>query len=281
MRHYVCYHCLILAKDHPLLQIKVGVQLSSLKQPFKKALETAARIGADAVEIDARNHIKPSEMTRTAVRHLHKKLADLNLKVSAVTFQTRRAYTDMDGIEQRVDATKAAMKMAYDLGCNVVVNQIGKIPKRPEADEESIERDLLMATLSELGKESQRVGAFLAARTGTEDGATMLALIDDLPTGSLVVDFDPGNLIINGFSAAEAAKSLGSFVQHVHARDGVQDLAQGRGIEVPLGRGSADFPNLLGLLEEHQYRGYLTVQRDQADDPVLEVGNAIEFLKNI
>lgn len=264
-----------------LLQIKVGVQLASLRQPFKKALETAARIGADAIEIDARHHLKPSEMSRTAVRHLHKKLEDLNLKISAITFQTRRAYYDMDGIEQRVDATKAAMKMAYELGCNVVVNQIGKIPERPAEDEESVERDLLLATLSELGKESQRVGAFLAARTGTEDGSTMLDLINDLPIGSLVVDFDPGNLIINGFSAAEAAKSLGSYVQHVHARDGVQDLAQGRGIEVPLGRGSADFPNLLGCLEEHQYRGYLTVQRDQAGDPVLEVANAIEFLKNI
>lgn len=265
----------------PLLQIKVGVHLASLKQPFKKALETAARIGADAVEIDARNHIKPSEMTRTAVRHLHKKLSDLNLKVSAVTFQTRRSYSDVDGIEQRVEATKAAMKMAYDLGCHVVVNQIGKVPDRPAEDSESIERNLLIATLSEIGKESQRVGAFLAARTGTEEGATMLDLIDDLPTGSLVVDFDPGNLIINGFSAAEAVKSLGQFIQHVHARDGVQDLAQGRGIEVPLGRGSADFPNLLGNLEEHQYHGYLTVQRDQAEDPISEVANAIEFLKNI
>ena len=265
----------------PLLQIKVGVHLASLRQPFKKALETAARIGADAVEIDARNHIKPSEMTRTAVRHLHKKLSDLNLNVSAVTFQTRRSYSDIDGIERRVDATKAAMKMAYDLGCHVVVNQIGKVPERPAEDAESIERDLLIATLSEIGKESQRVGAFLAARTGTEDGPAMLDLIVDLPTGSLVVDFDPGNLIINGFSSAEAVKSLGKFVQHVHARDGVQDLAQGRGIEVPLGRGSADFPNLLGNLEEHQYHGYLTVQRDHAEDPISEVAHAIEFLKNI
>ena len=36
---------------------------------FKKALETAARLGAEAVEIDARHQLKPSEMSReTSVR---------------------------------------------------------------------------------------------------------------------------------------------------------------------------------------------------------------------
>lgn len=245
--------------------------------PFKRALSTAARLGAQAVEIDARNQLKPSEMSRTAVRHLRKTLEDLNLSVSAVTFQTRRGYGDFDDIERRIEATRNAMSMAYDLGTNVVVNQVGRISD--DLAEEN--RNLLIATLSELGKTSQKVGAFLAARTGTEDGQTLAAFINELPPGSLSVDFDPGNLIINGFSASEAVKALGQHIIHVHARDGVQDLAQGRGLEVPLGRGSADFPNLLGVLEEHQFRGYFTVQRDQAEDPIIEVNNAISFLKQI
>ena len=245
--------------------------------PFKRALETAAKLGANAVEIDARNHIRPSEMSRTAVRHLKKKLDDLSLSISAITFQTRRGYGDPSYIQRRVDATKETLKMAYDLGCNVVVNQVGKISPEPDSDE----RNLMLATLADLGQTSQRVGAFLAARTGTEDGETLYQLIKALPAGSIVVDFDPGNLIINGFSAAEAAKKLSEFVYHVHARDGVQDLAQGRGVEVELGRGSADFPNLLGILEESQYRGFLTIQRDSAAQPIVEVGQAVEFLRNI
>lgn len=260
-----------------MLQIKIAIQLASLKLPFRKALQMATRLGAQAVEIDARTQLKPSELSRTAVRHLRKTMADLNLSVSAVCFQTRRGYSDAADIEQRVEATKAAMKMAYELGSNVVVNQIGRIPQDPEDEA----RSLLLATLTDIGKSAQRVGAFLAARTGTEDGQTLRDLIDDLPAGSLAVDLDPGNLIINGFSATEAAKVLGEHVMHVHARDGVQDLAQGRGLEVPLGRGSADFPNLLGILEEFQYRGFLTIQRDQSSDPVMEIGNAVQFLQNI
>lgn len=260
-----------------MLQIKIGIQLACLRLSFKRAIEMAARLGADAIEIDARNHLKPSELSRTAVRHLRKTLEDLNLTVAAITFQTRRGYGDVDDIERRVEATKAAMKMAYELGTNVVVNQIGRI----SAEAESENRNLMLATLTDLGKASQKEGAFLAARTGTEDGETLLNLIKDLPPGSIGVDFDPGNLIINGFSASEAAKLLGAHVMHIHARDGVQDLAQGRGLEVPLGRGSADFPNLLGTLEEHQYRGFITVQRDNSSDPIVEVGTAVEFLRNI
>ena len=260
-----------------MLQIKVGVKLANLKMPFKNALQIAARLGADAVEIDARHELKPSEMSGTALRHFRKLLEDLNLRVSAVSFQTRGSYYDLKGLDQRVEATKEALKLAYQLGANVVVNQIGRVPTDPEHSN----YQTLLETLADIGRAGQRVGAFLAARTGSEDGKTLCGLLRDLPEGALAVDFDPGSLIINGFSAADAIQQLGQYVLHVHARDGVQDLAQGRGLEVPLGRGSADFPNLLGSLEEHQYRGYLTVQRDQANDPVLEIGQAIQFLKNL
>ena len=35
-----------------------------------------------------------------------------------------------------------------------------------------------------------------------------------------------------------------------------------------LGRGSVDFPALFGALEEHGYRGYVTIERTSPDDPV-------------
>ena len=69
-------------------------------------------------------------------------------------------------------------------------------------------------------------------------------------------------------------------VQHVRATDGVRDLAKGRGIETQLGRGAADFPELVALLEEHQYRGFYTIQRDAAD-PIAEIKQSVSFLKSL
>ena len=257
--------------------VKIGIQLASLRQPFKKAVQTAARLGADAVEIDARSDPVANDMSRSAVRHVLKLLDDLQLKVCAVGFRTRRGYDVVDQIDQRVGATRRAMKLAHALGAPVVINQVGRVP----SDEESDDWKMLVDVLTDLGGFGHRVGALLAAETGTEPGSDLRRLIDRLPAGHLVVNFDPGNLIVNSFSVTDALAALGPYVHHVHAKDGVRDLAQGRGLEVPLGRGTADFSALLGALEEHAYRGCFTIEREHASHPAVEIGQAVEFLRSL
>ncbi len=260
-----------------MLQVKIGIQLASLRQPFKKALHTAARLGAQGVEIDARRDILPLELSQTGLRQLRKMLEDLNLRVSAVAFPTLRGYHVPDQLEPRVEATKQAMQLAYRLGASVVVNQIGNVPNPPEGPA----WNLMLESLAELSRHGQHVGARFAARTGTESGEDLLRLLDALPYSSIGVDLDPGNLTVNGFSPAEAVRTLAAHVLHVHATDAVRDLARGRGLRVPLGQGSADYPELLGVLEEYQYRGYFTIERELGDDPIGEISAAVDYLKQL
>ena len=103
---------------------------------------------------------------------------------------------------------------------------------------------------------------------------------EERPATSNNCSLSPG-LIVNGFSPREAVQQLGRYIMHVHASDGVRDLARGRGMEVTLGRGSADFPELLGLLEHYQYRGYVTIERHVCDDPAEEIQMAVEYLLNL
>src|SRR5687768_9847990 len=142
-----------------MLQMKIGIQLASLRLPFKKALATAARLGADAVEIDARGEIKPADFTRSAARQVRKMLDDLNLRVCAVSFRTRHGYNVAENLEARVEATKDAMRMAYDLGANVVINQVGRIPSEAQGPA----WELLVQSLADLGRHGQHIGALLAA----------------------------------------------------------------------------------------------------------------------
>ena len=258
-------------------ELKIAVQLASLSLPFKKALLAAAQMGVSAVEIDARGEVKPQDFSATGLRQLKKMLEDLNLRVAAVSFRTRRGYNVPHELEARVEATKAAMKFARQLGASVLVNQIGRVPAEPSGPD----WQLLVDVLSDLGHYGQHVGAFVAAETGSESGPDLARLIAAIPPGSMGVTLDPGNLLVNGFSPLEAARVLGENVLHVHAKDGVRDLAQGRGVEVPLGRGSADFPSLLGALEEHEYRGYFSIEREGADDPLHEIGQAVQYLRSL
>jgi len=99
-------------------------------RPQKIMLQLKKGLNAEGVEINGRTQLHPATMSRTAVRHFLKTLGDLNLSVAAIHFPTRRSYGEVEDLERRIDATKAAMSMAYELGCNVVVNRIGNIPEQ-------------------------------------------------------------------------------------------------------------------------------------------------------
>jgi len=257
--------------------LKIGIQIASLGLPVKQAVPIVAEWGVQAIELDARRGFTAAEATQTALRQLRKMLSDHRLRVSAVSYATRRGYDTPDDLERRVEGTKWAMKLAAALGAPVVVNRIGDIPAKPEGSSWS----LLVDVLHDLGRHGQHAGAMLAAEMGAESPDTLKQLIDALPVGSLAVDLDPGNLLVHGHSPLAAVGSLGPHVLHVHATDGVRDLARGRGQLVALGRGMADWPALLGALEEQDYRGDFTISRRDADDPEYELHAAVKYLRSL
>lgn len=256
--------------------MKIAIQLASLRLPFDKSLLTAAKLGAAGVEIDARKQLLPREMSRTAIRQVRKMLEDLNLRAAAVAFPTTRGYHVAENLDQRIDGTKAALKLAYELGASVVVNHVGLVPAQSEGPEWT----RLVEALTDIGRYGQRVGALLCAETGSESGPDLKRLIDALPTGSIGVTFDPGNLVINDFDPLESLRVLGTNVLYVQATDAVRDLARRRGAEVQLGRGSVDYSSLLGLLEEQEYRGWFTLERHESPDVARELEQGVRFLKS-
>lgn len=258
-------------------ELKIGIQLSSLGLPLKKALQTAARLGANGIEIDARIDLRPKELSDTGRRQLKKMMDDLNLRVASVKFQTRRGYDVEEDLERRIDATKEAMRFAHSLGANTVVNQIGLVPEKTEHPAYS----QLTMCLTDLARYGQHVGAMLAAETGSEPGELLAKLIESLPEKAIGITFNPGNLVINTFSVEDALKACAPYTLLVHVCDAVRDLARGRGVDVPLGRGSVDLPQLFATLNEQPYNGWFIVQRDNCDDPISEIGSAVSFLKEV
>jgi sugar phosphate isomerase/epimerase len=257
--------------------VKIGIQTRSLRQPLRKALVTASRLGAQGVEIDARTELRPSELSRTGLREFLKLLDDLNLRVSAVAFPTRRGYDVPDDLERRVLATHEAMRFATDLRTDVVINRIGRVAEKPE--DPSFQR--LAESLTSIGAYGERIGARFAAQTAEASPQDLASLIAALPEHSIGIDLHPNGLIVAGHSPIEALELLGPHVVHIHACDAVRDSAGRRTTEVELGRGSADFPELLGHLTEFNYRGWATIERRDSSDPVPEIENAVAFLRNL
>ncbi|MGH7139836.1 MAG: sugar phosphate isomerase/epimerase family protein, partial [Pirellulales bacterium] len=120
---------------HPLPivpAIKIAVQARSVGLPLKRLLPLVKQWGASAVELDARGDANPQQLSQSGRRQLRKLFDDYELRVAAVGFRTRRGYDVSDELDRRVEATKAAMKLAYELGATYVVNQVGHVPDSPE-----------------------------------------------------------------------------------------------------------------------------------------------------
>ena len=148
-----------------MIELKLALELSALGQTPVNALETAAGLGVQGVEIEARGDFAPARLSQMGLRQVRKLLDDARLELSAVRFRTRGGYYDAAELDARIEATKKAMHLAHGLGASVVVNHVGRVP-----GPDSAEWNLLREVLNDLGRYGQRAGAILAAETGEKAG---------------------------------------------------------------------------------------------------------------
>ena len=93
------------------------------------------------------------------------------------------------------------MSLSYDLGPRVVIVQAGKIPE----DVADPRAALLTESLTALGQHGDRTGTTLALETGLESGAALRQFLDLFDSGGLGVNFDPANLLMQGFDPITGA----------------------------------------------------------------------------
>ena len=160
-------------------------------------------------------------------------MEDMNLRVAAIAFPTRRGYDVPDDLERRVLATQEAMRFAADLRADVIILRTGRIPGESEA----LSSSRLVESLTALGVFGNHIGVRPALQTADVAPADLLRLIQALPDQTVGVDLNPSELIKAGHSPRETVELLGSHVLHVHACDAVRDIVTRDGIEVELGRG--------------------------------------------
>ncbi len=265
-----------------MIGFKIAAQTGGFAQSLKKALHTVAGLGCDGVQIDARNELQPTELSDTGLRQLRKMLDDLNLRVGSIAFPTRRGYSNPVDLQPRLEATRAAMQLASRLGARLLIGNLGMLPAGDPAgdidDKDASGWATLVDAVQSLASHGDRLGVRLVMQA-TSPAKQLADFVAQLPEGSLALDLHPARLIAQGESPSEFVATAGKHIAHVHATDGVHDLGSGQGVEVELGRGTADFPELFGMLEEHGYRDWLTIERRNSRQPVEDIGNAVRYLR--
>jgi sugar phosphate isomerase/epimerase len=257
-------------------RVKVGVRLESFGLPLRRALQEAERLGVGGVQADAAGDLSPTALSQTGRREFRHLLRAHNLELTALGCPLRHGLDTAENQEGRIEHVRRVMSLSFDLGPRVAIVQAGRVPAPDDAGPRAA---LMTESLRALGEHGDRTGTVLALETGLESGAALRTYLDRIDTGGLGVNLDPANLLMHDFDPYESARALQGKVVHAHAKDARQASASRAAQEVPLGHGDIDWIRFLSVLEEIEYRGWLTIERETGDRRPDEMAAGVEFLR--
>jgi sugar phosphate isomerase/epimerase len=256
-------------------RLKLGVRLESLNLPLRRALAEAGRLAVGGVQVDAVGDLSPSQLSQTGRREFRNLLRAHNLELTALGCPLRRGLDTTENQQPRLEHVKQVMALSYDLGPRLVIVQAGRVP----VDRDDPRGPVLTESLTVLAGHGDRTGTTLALETGLESGAELRGYLDRFDTGSLAVNFDPANLLLNGFDPYQSLRALQGKVAHTHAKDARRSGTSRTAQEVPLGAGDIDWIQYVGVLEEVEYRGWVVIERESGEDRLADVANGVAFLR--
>jgi L-ribulose-5-phosphate 3-epimerase len=261
----------------PMNRLKIGVRLESLDLPLRRALAEVGRMGVSGVQVDAVGDLAPGALTETGRREFRHLLRAHNLELTALGCPLRRGLDSAENQQPRIEHVQNVLSLSFDLGPRRVIVQAGAVPDKPDDPRGRI----LSESLTALARHGDRVGAVLALETGLEDGAVLAAFLDRFDSGALGVNLDPANLLLHGFDPYASVQALNGRIVHTHAKDARQASASRAAQEVPLGHGDIDWLKYLSVLEEVEYRGWLTIERETGDNRLADVAAGVSFLRRL
>jgi sugar phosphate isomerase/epimerase len=261
--------------------MKVGINVNALGVPLRRGLDEAVRMSASGVQLDAAGELAPYKLSQTGRRELRHLMRSRELELTALGCPLRRGLDSSDDQQPRIEHVKHVMSLCSDLGQRVVVIQAGRVPTEDDVKSGDARPRLQEEALRALGNYGDRVGVALALDTGLESGAALRDYLNRFDTGNLAVNYDPANLLMNGFDPAQSLRDLRGRIRHARAKDARVTGTSRTAREVPLGHGDIDWLQLFGVFEEVEYRGWLVVDRESGDDRAGDMARGVEFLRRL
>jgi sugar phosphate isomerase/epimerase len=255
--------------------LKLGIVVESTGLTLRQSLVVAARLGVRGVQIDAVRELSPDSLGETGRREFRNLLRSFDQELAALHVPVRRGLDVADDMQQRIDRTKQAMQLAFDLGARRIVIACPKLP-----DDEADPRARLMRdSLSALGSYGDRMGCAVALEVGFDAAEKVKQYLGTFDSGSLKVTYDPANFMLHGHDPLASLTPLEGLIEHVHARD-ARSAGLSRGLqEVPVGAGDIDWLAFTATLQVLEFDGFLTVEREQGNNKLADVTNGVQFLK--
>jgi sugar phosphate isomerase/epimerase len=123
----------------------------------------------------------------------------------------------------------------------------------------------------------------LGLETGQETAVTLRALLKKLGRPNVGVNFDPANMILyDKGNPIEALRALGPWLKQCHIKDARKTNAPGTwGDEVAAGDGEVDWKAFFRTLEELQFAGNLSIEREAGNQRVIDIRAARQLVQSL
>ena len=280
-----------------MYKFPIGVMMESFRLPTLQAIEMAAKVGAQGIQMYAtKGAHAPENMSAADRKELLSQLHDHGLVFSALCGDLGKGFGKPELNPDLIEKSKRILDLAKDLECDIVTTHIGVVPTDPSHPRYAIMQD----ACGELARYADSVDAHFAIETGPETSAVLKTFLDGLGSRGVSVNLDPANLVmVTGDDPVQAVYNLKDYIVHTHAKDGIKLLdrdpeiiyhvrdiedviVEGKAFEeVPLGKGSVPFPAYLAALEDIGFTGYLTIEREVGADPAADIALAANFLRDL
>lgn len=280
------------------MKFPIGVMVESFRTDFGTALKLARQVGAQGIQMYAsRGERTPDTLNDSARRELLDRVKSEGLVFSALCGDFGKGFGVREQNAELIEKSKRVMDMAKELETDVVTTHIGVVPTDPNHDRYKI----MQEACHELAEYADSLGGHFAIETGPETASTLKGFLDGLGSKGVAVNFDPANFVmVTGDDPVRGVRTLADYIVHTHAKDGrklldlppeviygvvepvdIEDvIAEGAAFEeLPLGKGSVDFPGWLKALEEIGYKGFLTIEREVGADPTADITLAADTLR--
>lgn len=278
------------------MPIKIAVMVHNLRMDAYEGMKAAAQMGATGVHLSSSaKGFRPEDLDAAGRRQLVAHVRSLGMEISAISAWGGEVDLGKpEGWAGHIEKGKRLLELAADLECGIWQGHCGIMPH----DRNDPVWARFADAFGQICAHGEKVGACLAIETGPEPPATLRAMIEEVGSSSLRVNYDPANLILwparymqqkgepydrerafAEYQPVEGASILGPYVVHVHAKDG-KVFPEGRR-EVPLGEGWVDWPEFVRRLDEQGFKGYYAIEREVGGDPVGDITRAVRFLQTL
>jgi sugar phosphate isomerase/epimerase len=256
------------------------LQLAVCTAPFqlslKQAIDAAARIGVQGVQLDTRTEAKPDELSDSARRQVLHYLDERGLTLGSLSCSLRQPLYERERLDHRIERVRGAMVFASQLKVRTLTLRPGRIP----LESETADRQRLIEILRDLAMFGNHLGVVPTLTPSDDSAGSLLTLINEITEGPLAIDFDPAAFVLNRRPPIDALRELHAVVGHVQVRDGRRD-EDGIGVETIVGQGEVRWIELIATTAEMHYRGWLTLRRTTGEDKIGDCTRAAKFLRGL